>query len=223
MHTRMMLVAALLTATVVVSEEPPLMNGMPLLFEEDFDSGSDRWTMTDPKAWAVVDDEGRDVLALRSSSEYQPRVRSPHSIALIKDFDVGSFVFEAVVKQTGRSYGHRDLCIFFGHQSPSRFYYVHLASRADDRAHSIFLVNDAARVSVAQERTDGTDWDDQYHRVRVTRDVKSGVIEVFFDDMSKPVMRTVDKTFTSGTIGLGSFDDTANFDTVRIWAEPKGE
>ena len=32
------------------------------------------------------------------------------------------------------------------------------------------------------------------------------------------IMQAVDKTFTSGVIGLGSFDDTANFDEVRLWA-----
>lgn len=202
-------------------ETPQTRNGLPLIFEEDFESGDARWRKTDPEAWSVVEEDGNHVLALQRSSDYAPKVRSPLNIALASELIVGSFVFEATVKQTGRDYDHRDLCLFFGHNGPSKFYYVHLASKADDHAHSIFLVNDAARISVAKERTEGVVWDDETHRVRITRDAESGRIEVFFDDMERPIMQTVDKTFLKGTIGLGSFDDTGTFDNIRLWAETK--
>ena len=222
---RVMLVAAvwagLLGAAVGAEEAPQTRNGLPLVFEEDFESGDARWHMTDPKAWSIVEDDGNHALALQSSSNYAPKVRSPHSIALVSELIIGSFVFEATLKQTGRDYNHRDLCLFFGHNGPSKFYYVHLATKADDHAHSIFLVNDAARVSVAKERSDGVIWDDKSHRIRITRDADSGKIEVFFDDMERPIMQTIDKTFLTGTIGLGSFDDTGTFDNIRLWANTK--
>lgn len=215
------LCAVLPAAYALAQAAPPsTMNGLPLLYQEDFESGADGWTMTDSAAWEVVADEAENhALALKGSSDYDPKVRSPRSIARIENIKVGSFVFDATLTQTGRDYDHRDLCIFFGYNDPSKFYYVHMATRADPHAHSIFLVNDAARVSIAQERTEGVIWDDEPHRVRITRDADSGAIEVFFDDMAKPIMRTVDKTFTSGAIGVGSFDDTGQFDDIRIWGE----
>jgi hypothetical protein len=48
------------------------------------------------------------------------------------------------------------------------------------------------------------------------RQVRDGKIEVFFDDMKKPVMTAKDKTFTWGRVGVGSFDDTANWSDVRV-------
>ncbi len=45
----------------------------------------------------------------------------------------------------------------------------------------------------------------------------TGSIEVFFDNMDKPIMRAQDKTFLSGGIGFGSFDDTGNLDDVIVW------
>ena len=39
------------------------------------------------------------------------------------------------------------------------------------------------------------------------------------DDMERPIMQTVDKTFLTGTFGLGSFDDTGTFDNIRLWAK----
>ena len=179
----------------------------------------ERWEPTCDEGWSVSKDGERTVLDLGKDCDYKPEVRSPVRIAWIKDLNVGDFILDFEGRQTGREYGHRDMCLFFGKQDGSHFYYVHIASVADAHANSIFLVNGEPRVSIAQERTDGTKWTQGYHHIRVKRDVDSGSIEVFFDDMEKPAMRTVDKTFTSGTIGLGSFDDEGHFDNVKIWGE----
>jgi len=45
------------------------------------------------------------------------------------------------------------------------------------------------------------------------------MIKTYFDDMTTPVMLAMDKTFLRGRIGIGSFDDTANFDDIRVWGE----
>ena len=62
-------------------------------------------------------------------------------------------------------------------------------------------------------------WDDQWHHVRVERNTKSGKIAVFFDDMKKPIMEAYDKTFTSGRVGIGSFDDMNDFSHVKIYGQ----
>jgi hypothetical protein len=186
-------------------------------FTEDFEQGLARWEMTDAKAWEVAEDPaGNHVLALARPSEYEPPVRSPLNIALVKNIEFGSFELTARLKQTGREYGHRDLCLFFGHRDASHFYYVHLATKADEHANSIFLVNGSPRVSIAQSRTNGTVWDDAFHTVKIRRDADAGTIEVFFDDMTKPIMSATDKTFVSGRIGVGSFDDVGRFDDIRV-------
>ncbi len=201
-------------------QTPDEMNGLPLVFEENFESGRDNWVATDEKAWEIKEEEGGDhVFALVRSSEYKPPVRSPRSIARIKGLEVSDFVLEAQMKQTGREYGHRDLCIFFGYQDPANFYYVHIATNADAHANSIFIVDDKPRTSIATKRNDGTDWGKGYHRVRIERDTESGKIEVFFDDMENPIMTAEDKTFIKGGIGFGSFDDVGCIDDIRIWGK----
>lgn len=52
--------------------------------------------------------------------------------------------------------------------------------------------------------------------MRVRRDGATGAIEVFFDDLEKPVMRAADKTFLKGRVGVGSFDNTGDFGEVRL-------
>ena len=209
------LISALALPLAALAAEPD----MPLLYENDFEDGIEGLSMTDPDAWKHETVDGNGVLALTAASDYQPPVRSPLNIAWINDLVVTDFVLEADLEQTGREYGHRDLCLFYGIQGPQYFYYTHLATEADEHANSIFLVNNAARVSIAQERTDGTKWTEGFHKVRIVRDAESGLIEVYFDDMENPVMKTVDKTFTYGQLGFGSFDDVGRFDNVKVWGK----
>jgi hypothetical protein len=108
---------------------------------------------------------------------------------------------------------------FFCFQDSTRFYYVHLASDADQVAHTIHIVNDSPRVSIARERTDGIRWrDDHWHHIRIERLTEEGEIKMFFDDMETPVMLANDKTFKVGYVGFGSFDDSGKVDNIRIWA-----
>ena len=39
--------------------------------------------------------------------------------------------------------------------------------------------------------------------------------------MTEPIMKTVDKTFLSGRVGIGSFDDTGDFDVFRLHGDEK--
>lgn len=188
------------------------------LFSADFeDSKLDAWQATDPEAWRIEDGRGGKVLALFGKSDYEPEVRSPYNINLIREVVVQSFVLEVKMLSTTADYNHRDLCLIFGHQDPSHFYYVHLANQADENANSIFIVDGKPRVSIAKTRTSGTKWDDEWHTVRLVRDVNKGTIEVFFDYKPDPIMTAVDRRLVWGRVGVGSFDDTGQFDDIRLW------
>jgi hypothetical protein len=190
---------------------------LPLVFETNFEDGSlDAWQATDPEAWRIENGNGGRVLALYKQSSYKPEVRSPVNINLIKDVVVGSFVLELNMHSTTKDYGHRDMCVFFGYQDPSHFYYVHIANQSDAHANSIFIVDGQPRVSIAKTRTEGTKWDDKWHTVRVERDVEEGTIKVFFDDGIEPIMTAVHHKFKWGRVGVGSFDDTGQFDEICL-------
>lgn len=186
------------------------------LFTDDFAAGPDRWAPTDPKAWKVIDTKDGKALSQFTQSKYKPKHRSPLNYALIKDLVVGDFVLTARCQSTVKDYGHRDLCLFFGHQGPDRFYYAHLAKKADDRANQVFLVHDADRKKISKTSTDGTNWTDGWHTLKLVRKVADGTIEVYFDDMTTPVMTAVDKTLTWGAVGVGSFDDAGNWRDIKV-------
>ncbi len=195
---------------------------LPLKLREDFDSGAERWQPTDAGAWEwhAAGAAGRSRFELtKKVSDYQPPVRSPHNIALLREVEVGDFVLDIDLHSTEARYGHQSLCLFFGYRDPSHFYYVHFGREADAHANSIFKVDGAPRVSIAEERNEGTDWSEGWHRARIVRSVADGGIAVYFDDMETPVMRATDTAFGPGRIGFGSFDDKGEFDALRLYAE----
>jgi hypothetical protein len=190
---------------------------LPLVFEDDFESGDiSAWSATDPAAWKLDVQEGNHVFNQFQQSKVQTPVRSPFNRAVRRGVIVGDFQLDVELQSTARDYPHRSLCLFFGYQDPSHFYYVHFGQQADDHANQIFIVNEAPRTKISTKSTDGTPWDNEWHHARIRRNVATGSIEVFFDNMDEPVMTATDTTFAWGEVGIGSFDDTGNFDRIRL-------
>ncbi len=202
-------------------EIPKKMQGLPLLFHENFEAGNaDHWEPTDDKAWKMIHQGDNHVYSLiKKKSNYKPPVRSPYNRALLKNISVSDFILDVKLQSTIPDYGHRSLCLFFGYQNDSHFYYVHFGKKMDDHANQIFIVNGKPRTKISTKTTAGTNWDDEWHHARVVRDTKTGSIKIYFDDMKEPVMTATDKTFQTGRVGIGSFDDTGNFDEILLFGK----
>ena len=194
--------------------------GMKLVFHHDFeDRNVGRYRPTDQSAWQIrTEENGNTVISLhKRHSDFNPPHRSPLNRNLISALKVGSFVMDIRLKSTIPDYDHRSLCLFFGYQDDSHLYYVHFGKKTDDHANQIFIVNDAPRTKISIKTTPGTPWTDEWHKARIVRKVENGSIEVFFDDMTTPVMIATDTTFAEGLVGFGSFDDIGEFDDVKVY------
>ena len=128
----------------------------------------------------------------------------------------GDFVLELDMLQTGKEYGHRDMCLYFGFQAPMKFYYTHLATKPDPNAHNLFIVNNAPRKSFLEVPKTGVDWSDEWKHVRLQRIGEN--IHVYFQDMKVPVLQGKHSEIGVGNLGFGSFDDTGKVDNVKIWS-----
>lgn len=215
---RLYFALAILTTTCLLAGAAD--QAKPVYTQTFDDAGAlQQFVFTDPAAWQLGRDGDNQYLELTKQSEYKPPHRSPVNIALLAGMQVDSFILEADLLQTGRDYGHRDMCVFFGFTDPAHFYYAHIATKTDPHAHNIFIVNDAPRTKISTFNTDGFDWgQNQWQKLRLTRDIKTGEVAVYMNDMSKPIMTAKDKTFTRGWIGFGSFDDTGRIDNIRLYA-----
>ena len=199
------------------------MSGMPLVFQDDFEKGdADRWEPVDPGAWKVVEDGENKAYALLRDCKYSPKVRSPENVSMIKRLWVSDFLFEARFKSTEPEYGHRDMCIFFGHQDPTHFYYVHFSAVSDELHNIIGLVNGKDRVKINHEAPGHSLArmnDLRFHDFKVTCNAETGKIMVYLDNLTNPILTATDRTLGHGFVGLGSFDDTGSFDDIKLWGK----
>ena len=195
----------------------------PVVYQTDFRHHHEDWKFLDD-GWEFRSAENQNWLSLhRKPSDYSPPFRSPLHIALLDHKQVSNFQLDVRALSTHEDYPHRDVVIVFGYQSPSQFYYVHLGKLGDEHCNQIFIVNKSDRRKISLTTSQGTDWDDQWHTVRIERNTDSGQIDVYFDNLQAPVMTAKDKTFLNGQIGLGSFDDTADFSSVTLRGESVDE
>jgi hypothetical protein len=154
---------ATLSASCLAS---PVHAELPLLVNEDFESGSARWRPTDAQAWRIADTPAGKAYSLFKQSEYKPPFRSPVNIALLDKAIVGDFALECRLQSTVKDYDHRSMVVVFGYQNPAHFYYVHFGKRTDDHANQIFIVDGAPRVKISTKTTPGTAWDDAWQSAK---------------------------------------------------------
>jgi hypothetical protein len=192
---------------------------LPLNVEDGFEEGAAAWKPTDATAWKIVDSPRAGIYSLFQQSQYEPPYRSPVNYSLLDGVVVGDFELEIDLRSTVADYDHRDMCLIFGFQDASHFYYVHLGKKTDNHANQVFIVNAAPRTKISLSTTEGTDWDDEWHHVKLVRRVETGDVAVYFDDLETPVMTARDTTFANGQVGLGSFDDTGDFDNFKLRAK----
>jgi hypothetical protein len=197
------------------------LDGLPLVFQEDFSKDTQRWQMTDSKAWSVKEEdrEGKPnrFLSLQTRiSDYQPKYRSPHNIALVRDLELSDVIITLRVRNTADTGGHRDCCIFFCHVDADHFYYVHCGAQPDPASGQIMIVDGKPRAPLTQNKNKIA-WSDNWHTVKLVRKSGTGVIQLYFDDMKTPVMEVKDDRLKKGRVGIGSFDDKNDFDDIAVY------
>jgi hypothetical protein len=83
------MLSTLISAAAVLASEP--CKNAELIFADSFEQGRSNWETTDDAAWELhKHDAGKAFGLNRRISDFQPEVRSPHNIALIKGHEVGS-------------------------------------------------------------------------------------------------------------------------------------
>jgi hypothetical protein len=146
-------------------------------------------------------------------------IRRPAALAILKSEPLKTLTLSAELRSTAPvDLAVRDVQLIVGYQSPSQFYYVHLAAKTDAVHNGIFLVNNADRKRIDEPTSRARFVDQAWHRVRLERDVTSGAIRVFVDDDKTPALTAVDRTLAWGRVGVGSFDETGEFRNIQVVA-----
>lgn len=176
-------------------------------------AGLSAWQMPFPQDWELRREGALPYLHMKRPRD--PGVpRRPLQFALLKGVEAGSFTLDVRVRRAQGS-----MIIVFGYVDTLHFYYVHLSMDTGVKQpvhNGIFLVDAAPRRRLTGVEAAPALPDLAWHKVRIVRNVHSGSIEVFLDNEASPRFHTVDRTFTHGQVGLGSFDETGDFAQFRL-------
>jgi hypothetical protein len=171
------------------------------------------WTLDGSGEFAIAD----GVLRLTKAGKPGGPIRRPAALAILKSAPFTTVTVDLELRSTAPvELDVRDVNLVVGYESPSRFYYIHLSGRTDGVHNGIFVVADADRRRIDSGKTPPQLKDQAWHRVRVERDPPSGRIDVFVDDLGKPVLRANDSTIAAGRVGFGSFDETGEFRNIVV-------
>jgi hypothetical protein len=206
--------------SVTVSPQS-IPDGYILVYQQNFSSVAalKDFIFSSPGSWKISTFKDNRFLECNNLSRYTPVFPSPAIIAIINHHILGEFILEADLMIPGTDQEEKDLCILFSVKDSLRYYYIQMASLANDSTYGIFLVKNAPRRRVSDWQTEGITWGNQkWHRVRVVRNIVNRSVSVYFDDMIHPVMTSRDPELVMGYLGFGTFNSQCCIDNIKIWA-----
>ena len=166
--------------------------------------------------WKTGEVEGRTCLILDETGEQKPPVRRPGEYAMLKsEQPIREFTIEAATLEP-ESVKNRDICLIFGYQDDTHFYYAHISSNSDNMFHNIIMrVDGDQRMRINLEIDPEPRLSKGWIWIKI-KHLENGDIRVFVDDLITPVMTASDTTFPIGKIGFGAFDDRAAFAALTL-------
>lgn len=164
--------------------------------------------------WTTGEVQGSPALILDVPGEQRPPVRRPSEFALVNEATVVSEFTIVAASLMPDEIVNRDVCLIFGYQDDTHFYYAHVSSNSDNKVHNVIMCVDGdKRKRINLETSPEARLSNDWKTIKVQHS-ENGQISVFVDDMKTPNMTANDTTHSLGKIGFGSFDDRAAFSTL---------
>jgi len=178
-----------------------------------------RWILPKPADWVIAHESTNKFLRLRTAGAIG-KPRRPIQYAILKDLCLSDFDLRVKVRRTGKS-----MMIAFGYQDTLHFYYAHISSDHGDHAvhNGLFKVDGGERFRIAGQGSAPVLPDQAWREVRLLRRVASGEMLLFAGGDPQPRFAHTDTAFRYGRIGLGSFNETGDFDDFRLEGERSSE
>jgi len=190
-------------------------NPMKPIAKFSFEDAADvtDWQVREGSEWKISPEKG---LYQLTEPGKPGKVRRPFSWSVWKGQQVERCEIQVRARcLTPTKVKGRDVLIIFGFQDPDHYYYVHFSAE-NAKVHNIFAKVDGGErtpLPLKGERVPRL-LEDGFQTLKLTHDPASGEIAAWVD--GKSVLQAVDKTFRGGYVGVGSFDDTVDFDQFTV-------
>jgi hypothetical protein len=198
----------------------PLALLLPLTAADSLTVFGHKWSIYAAKDWEVQQVDGVETLTLAVARPPVPQPRRPMQFAVAQDTpNFRKVTIECEARRLDKS-----LLIVFAYQRPSHFNYAHLSVDTPAKVHvhnGIFHVFGGERVRISSLEGPGALPDKEaWYKVRLDWDGETGLVEVKVNGQQYPSLRAVDLSLKDGRVGLGSFNERAQFRNVKITGVP---
>jgi len=174
-----------------------------------------QWTVPVDADWQIDREDGAAVLHLAKARDSLPGPRRPIQFALTEVPRYSRLTVEADVKPLGKS-----LIIVFAYQDLAHFNYAHLSIDSGKLVpvhNGIFHVYGGERVRISDpDSPPAFPQNNHWYHATLTHDAITGAVAVAVDGKPVATLRAMDVSLGPGKVGLGSFDETAEFKNVKI-------
>ncbi len=176
------------------------------------------WTVYSAQDWAVTGSGNAQILALRTGRDPLPGPRRPFQFALTDVAPYRTLSVEGDVRPLQRS-----LMIVFAYQDEAHFDYAHLSVDTGVKQpyhNGVFHVYGGERVRISSTRGPSAfAASRQWYHFKLTHQAATGEVNVLVDGKPIPALHAIDLSLGAGRVGLGSFDETAEFKNIKITAD----
>jgi len=176
-----------------------------------------KWTVPYSADWQIQNDSGTTVLHMAQGREPLPGPRRPFQFAIADTPDFSNVTVQLDAKPLKRS-----LMIVYAYRDASHFDYVHFSTDTATKQpvhNGVFHVFGGERVRISStEGPASFEATDRWYHIEVRWNGTTGRVEASVD--GKPVLTAVDLSLNSGKVGIGSFNETADFKSVKIDGTP---
>jgi hypothetical protein len=193
-------------------------------------SETDSWVFRTPGLWKVTGEPGRRYLELAKPPKraLMPGALRPQEYALYKPYEFRSFALSCFVRAGGQSSEPANgMCFILGRQDNTHLYSVCISDQRGDGLNIVVRVNGAKAASIAPANANAKPAlpDRGWHKVDLLRDCDAGTIKLFIDARDEktahPYFELTDKTYEWGFVGVGTFNDAADFARILIEGEAR--
>jgi hypothetical protein len=173
------------------------------------------WTVPNASDWRVVGERSATVLHLVTPRGPLPGPRRPIQFALADTAAFRQVSIEADAKPLQQS-----LIFVFAYRDAAHFDYAHLSVDTGIKQpvhNGIFHVYGGERVRISSPNgPPAFGASGRWYHIHLLWDGASGAVAVSVDGKQIPALQAVDRSVAEGKIGIGSFDETADFKNVTF-------
>jgi hypothetical protein len=172
-----------------------------------------KWTVPKASDWAVEGTGDSQVLKMLVPVPLM-EPRRPRQYALADTPPFEEVTLDAEVKRNGRS-----LLLICAYKDETHMDYAHLSLDTGMKQpvhNGIFHVFGGERVRISSQEGPNALPTEDWTPVRLVYSARTGLIEVTVNGQKNKSLRAYDLSLGAGRVGLGSFNETAQFRKVRI-------